>query len=161
MFVSFLQLGSNLGNRFENLERAIELISTFIGDVLKKSDIYETAPWGVKGQPNYYNQVLEIETDLDAEDLLLSTQQIEEKMGREDKGKLLPRVIDIDILYFDNQVINQKNLIIPHPQLPHRRFTLVPLVEIAPTYLHPSLKKTNLDLLNSCPDQLAVFKIKS
>lgn len=159
MFMSFLQLGSNLGNRADNLARSIELISTFVGDVVKKSCIYETAPWGVEKQPNYLNQVVQIETDLDPEDLLMTTQQIEDKMGREDKGELQPRIIDIDILYFDSQIVNLKDLVIPHPQIPFRRFTLVPLVEIAPTYIHPILKKSNTDLLNVCTDQLAVSKI--
>jgi 2-amino-4-hydroxy-6-hydroxymethyldihydropteridine diphosphokinase len=157
--MSFILLGTNLGDRRANLFQAIDLLSCFVGDVVKESSIYETAPWGVSNQPNYFNQVIQFETDLDAEELLLTTQQIEEKMGREDKGKMLPRVIDIDILYIDNQIVNKSNLKIPHPEIPNRRFTLIPLVEIAPNFVHPALQKTNTDLLKLCKDTLAVKKV--
>jgi 2-amino-4-hydroxy-6-hydroxymethyldihydropteridine diphosphokinase len=157
--MSFILLGTNLGDRRANLFQAIDLLSCFVGDIIKESSIYETAPWGVSNQPNYFNQVVQFETDLDAEELLLTTQQIEEKMGREDKGNRLPRIIDIDILYIDNQVVNKKHLKIPHPEIPNRRFTLIPLVEIAPNFIHPALQKTNADLLKLCQDTLAVTKI--
>ncbi|MCU0446753.1 MAG: 2-amino-4-hydroxy-6-hydroxymethyldihydropteridine diphosphokinase [Microscillaceae bacterium] len=157
--MSFILLGTNLGDRRANLFQAIDLLSCFVGDIIRESSIYETAPWGVSQQPNYFNQVIQFETDLDAEELLLTTQQIEEKMGREDKGKMLPRVIDIDILYFDNQVLNKTHLQIPHPEIANRRFTLVPLVEIAPNFVHPVLKKNHHDLLKICPDTLPVNKV--
>jgi 2-amino-4-hydroxy-6-hydroxymethyldihydropteridine diphosphokinase len=157
--MSFILLGTNLGDRRANLFQAIDLLSCFVGDIIQESSIYETSPWGVSHQPNYFNQVVQFETDLDAEELLLTTQQIEEKMGREDKGNMQPRIIDIDILYIDNQVLNKKNLKIPHPEIPNRRFTLIPLVEIAPNFIHPIMQKTNADLLKICKDTLAVTKI--
>jgi 2-amino-4-hydroxy-6-hydroxymethyldihydropteridine diphosphokinase len=161
MIETFILSGSNLGDRLANLAEAKQLLSYFVGDIELESGIYETAPWGVADQPNFYNQVLKISTDLIPQDLLLTLQQIEEKMGREeaDKGKMLPRVIDLDILYFGADIIASPDLQIPHPQIPNRRFTLIPLVEIAPDFQHPVLQKNHQMLLEECQDILTVVSI--
>ncbi len=159
MHLSYLLLGSNLGNRSEQLENARNLIELFVGDIKLSSAIYETLPWGVSEQPNFYNQVVAVVTELSAEELLLNLLQIEDKLGRERSQKWQARKIDLDILYYEQTIINQAQLTIPHPQIAHRRFTLVPLVEIAPDYIHPLLQQSNAQLLAQCQDTLEVRKI--
>ncbi len=159
MYLSYLLLGSNLGNRSTQLENARNLIELFVGDIKKASSIYETLPWGVSEQPNFYNQVLAIVTELSAEELLLNLLQIEDKLGRERIQRWQARRIDLDILYYEQAIINQPQLTVPHPQIAYRRFTLVPLVEIAPDYVHPLLQQSNAQLLAQCQDTLEVKKV--
>jgi 2-amino-4-hydroxy-6-hydroxymethyldihydropteridine diphosphokinase len=125
---------------------------------LQVSSIYETAAWGMENQEAFLNQVLEIETNLNPDELLQSILQIEEGLGRKRELKYGPRTIDIDILFFNDQVIDQEGLKIPHPQLQNRRFVLVPLNEIASNKIHPIFKKTISQLLAECPDPLTVNK---
>lgn len=160
MNTCFLLLGTNLGDRIANLARATELLEHFIGDILKTSAIYETQPWGKTNQPLFLNQVIQITTDLKPLDLLMTTQQLEEKMGREPSDRWDARIIDLDILYYENICFQSEKLTIPHLQIPFRRFTLVPLSEIAPDFVHPQLQKTNQMLLNVCEDKLQVNKYK-
>lgn len=155
----FLLLGSNEGDRLINLHVVKDEIKKSVGLVAEESAIYQTAAWGKTDQPDFYNQVLLLQTTISPEALLLHLQQIEKKLGRERKEKWGARIIDIDILYFGKTVLNTPDLLIPHPAIALRRFTLVPLVEIAPHFVHPVLKKTNLVLLQECVDVLAVKRV--
>ncbi|GAB4038731.1 2-amino-4-hydroxy-6-hydroxymethyldihydropteridine diphosphokinase [Spirosoma gilvum] len=151
-FSVYLLLGANLGDRIKTLNRAIDLIAERIGSVGQESAIYETAPWGVTDQPTYLNQVLAIETTLKPEELLNQTQAIEQELGRVRIERWGARLIDIDILYYDQLKLQTERLTIPHPYLHQRRFTLVPLAEISPDFVHPILQKTSLELLAECAD---------
>ena len=155
----FLLLGSNLGNRELYLKQAIQLIAQEIAPVTRKSDIYETQSWGKADAPDYLNQVVEIETHLPANAVLQKVLAIEQVLGRERKEKWGSRVIDIDILFYGDEVISEPGLEIPHPQLHNRRFTLEPLGELAPDFIHPTLKRTILQLKTELKDDLIVKKI--
>jgi 2-amino-4-hydroxy-6-hydroxymethyldihydropteridine diphosphokinase len=154
--ISYVLLGSNLGNKHLNLEQARSQISLQAGKITKQSAVYQTLAWGNTNQPAFLNQVLEIETDLSPQMLLQKINEIEKGMGRQRRIRWESRLIDIDILYFDDLVLETEILTIPHPQIAFRRFTLVPLAEIAPDYMHPVLKQTNTILLKNCPDLLDV-----
>lgn len=154
----YLLLGSNLGDRNDNLQQAIKYIWSF-SEIVKISSVYETAPWGVTDQPAFYNQVLEIKTATDPKSLLNEILKIEQLIGRVRKEKWGARIIDIDILYYGNKMLNQKDLIIPHPGIAERRFTLDPLTEIAPDFIHPINKKTNQEMLELLDDQLSVKRL--
>ena len=153
---TYLLIGTNMGQRDANLQLATELLEKQVGKLTKSSNIYETAAWGKESQPAFLNQVLVLETNLKPAELLEKILQIEQEMGRQRLEKWGSRIIDIDILYFNEKIINQKNLQIPHPYLQDRRFTMVPLAEIAPDFTHPVLKKTNKQLLEICEDRLEV-----
>lgn len=155
----FLLLGTNEGNRLTNLQVVKDAIKKSVGMIVEESAIYQSAAWGKTDQPDFYNQVLMMQTTMSPEVLLLQLQQIEKELGRERKEKWGARIIDIDILYFGKTVLNTPDLLIPHPAIALRRFTLVPLVEIAPHFVHPVLKKTNLVLLQECVDVLAVKRV--
>jgi len=155
---TFLLLGSNLGNRSEVLANAQEEIRQNIGTLIKNSSVYETLAWGVEDQPAFLNQVLLLETKLTPQNLLKAINKIENSLGRVRYEKWGERLIDIDILYFDNEIVNENNLIIPHPEIINRRFTLVPLVEMAGNFIHPDLGKTQKELLKICEDELKVKK---
>ena len=162
MAIVYLLLGSNLGNKIEYVSNACNIISKKIGVIKKKSSLYETEPWRFKHGENFINQVIEIETTLYPEELLIQNKDIEEKSGRIRTGKTnMPRTLDIDILFYDNLVCNSNNLIIPHPKLHLRLFTLIPLLEINPEIYHPALKKTVLQLFNDCQDKSNVVKLSS
>ena len=152
----YLLSGSNLGERMVNLAQALELIEKNAGKVVAQSQLYETAAWGIEEQPAFLNQVMEIESPLPAAGLLQALLDIEKQMGRRRFQKWGERLIDLDILYYGNAVIDEKDLKIPHPHIPERRFTLAPLCEIAPLLVHPVLKKTQLQLLEDCKDKLEV-----
>lgn len=150
---TYLLLGANIGDRTETLQRAINLIKARVGPVIQQSGLYETAPWGVTAQPAFLNQVLAVETGLEPGDVLTQTQAIEEELGRVRREKWGARLIDIDLLYYDQLILQTDRLTIPHPYLHQRRFTLVPLAEIAPDFMHPVLQKTNGGLLVECEDE--------
>ena len=140
----FLGLGSNLGNRAKNLLMAQKLIEEKIGKTLSKSSIYETAAWGITEQNAFLNQVLEIETIFSPSAVLHLVLKIEKDMGRIREIKWGERSIDIDVLYYNNEIISTENLAVPHPFIQERKFVLVPLCEIAPAFIHPKLKQSNL-----------------
>ncbi len=152
----FLLTGGNLGDRRANLQLACNLIEQTIGSLVALSKIYETAAWGITDQPSFLNQVLHIQTPLSAHDVLNKTLAIESQIGRTRTIKFGPRIIDIDLLFFNNEIIQTDNLIIPHPEIQHRRFVLEPLNQIAAAYIHPILKKTVSQLLADCTDPLEV-----
>ena len=154
----YLLLGTNLGDRQQNLDQARNWINKKIGELILSSSIYETAPWGITGQPPYLNQVVRIETGMSPNDLLIELLDIERTMGRKRYKKWDSRLIDLDILFYEDLIINEKHLIIPHPEIPNRRFTLVPLAEIAGSEVHPVHKISITKLLKETPDKLKAIK---
>jgi len=156
MNISYLLIGGNQGDRLARLALARDLITHAGGQILIASALYETAAWGKRDQPDFLNQALEVGTSRDARAWLLTLLDIEERMGRRRADKYGPRVIDIDILFFNNSIIREPGLSIPHPEIQHRRFALTPLEEIAPFLIHPVLHKTIRQLLAECTDPLAV-----
>ncbi len=154
----YLLIGGNMGDRMANLATALQLLEQEAGAINALSSIYETAAWGYTDQPHFLNQALLLETALSANDLMQCLLSIEKKMGRERNVPLGPRTIDLDIIYFNSTTINTPLLVVPHPRLSERRFALLPLVEIAPYYIHPVFNKTNSLLLKECGDSLAVYK---
>lgn len=159
MNTAYLLIGGNLDDRNENLEKAATLINEQCGQIEKKSSLYETAAWGKTDQPAFLNQAICLFTPFSAKQLIRKLLKIEKSMGRIRTEKLDPRVIDIDILLFGDEIHSKRFLKIPHPELQNRRFALTPLSEIAPTLIHPVFKKTILTLLDECPDHLEVNKI--
>ncbi|MGD1893194.1 MAG: 2-amino-4-hydroxy-6-hydroxymethyldihydropteridine diphosphokinase [Cyclobacteriaceae bacterium] len=154
----YLLLGSNLGNRAENLQNAQKYLGEQAGSIVAASSIYETEAWGFSDQPLFYNQVLQIDTQLGHEALLKVLLAIEKKIGKVKVGKWRERLIDIDLLYYDNRLVRTPQLTLPHPEIQNRRFTLAPLVELIPDEMHPMLLRTQRQLLESTPDQLEVWK---
>lgn len=150
----FLLTGSNLGDRIAYLKFAQTELKKRVGNQVKASSIYQTAAWGKTDQADFLNQVLELETELAPLEILKINQEIEKEAGRNRKEKWGARELDIDILFYDDQILETPELTIPHPHLHNRRFTLMPLAEIAPNLEHPVFKKTVADLLKNCPDTL-------
>jgi 2-amino-4-hydroxy-6-hydroxymethyldihydropteridine diphosphokinase len=149
----FLLLGSNLGNREENMDFAMQQLASHpLNSSFKQSSIYATKPWGLLEQPDFLNRVVYFYTKMSLTELFGLTQSIEVLAGRVKGAKWGPRILDIDVLYFDNQVLSSKDLVVPHAGIPNRRFCLIPLVEIAPNFIHPLLKKTHRELLENCED---------
>jgi 2-amino-4-hydroxy-6-hydroxymethyldihydropteridine diphosphokinase len=142
----YLLLGSNLGNRKKILEKAVELLGEKVGTVIRQSKDYETAPWGVTNQPDFLNIAIEIQTNLKPLEVLEKAQLIENQLGRIRKEKWGARLIDIDILFYGNEIIDEPNLKVPHPLMQERDFVLTPMAEIAPDFVHPVLGKTVLVL---------------
>ncbi|MCX6281447.1 MAG: 2-amino-4-hydroxy-6-hydroxymethyldihydropteridine diphosphokinase [Bacteroidetes bacterium] len=167
----FLLLGSNRGDREQNLLKACAGINQRIGRILKSSSMYESEPWGFEDSTSFYNQALEIETALSAEDLLAMIHSIEKDLGRlrevqacgpscgcSTKG-YSSRTIDIDILFYSSKIVFTETLMIPHPRLHERLFTLLPLDEIAPDHIHPVYRRTVSELLKGCTDKGQVHRI--
>lgn len=158
--VVYLHTGSNLGNRLENLTKVNDLVVQFVGDIVAKSAYYETAAWGVEDQPNFYNQALKVVTDLSPEMVLEKVLWIEsEYFNRVRTEKWAARIIDIDVLLYNDLIIKTDDLVIPHPYLHQRNFVLIPLMEIAEDLEHPILKATIEDLYWESTDKLEVFLI--
>jgi len=157
---TFLLLGSNEGDKFAFIRNALEAVQ-IVGKLKKVSSLYETVAWGIENQAAFLNQACVLETSLSAQDLLEKLLAIELSLGRKREKKWASRCIDIDILYFGQEVIQQTDLQIPHPYLHLRRFALVPLCEMASDFPHPIYKKTNQELLAACPDLLEVRLLKN
>lgn len=158
MNIAYLLTGSNLNNPIHQITEVKRRI-TSCGNIIKSSAIYQTDAWGMVNQPSFFNQALMLETPYSARELMEKLLQIEEEMGRIRTNKFAPRVIDIDILFFNNCIIKTASLSIPHPLLPQRKFALIPINEIASAYLHPQLNKTVSELLDNCNDSLRVEKM--
>ena len=158
MKAAFLLIGGNLGNRLAFLETAAKKIEQKGIQILRKSSVYETAAWGKTDQPPFLNQVLEIATSIHAEQLLTELLAIERDLGRYRTEKNGARTIDIDILYFDTDLINLPGLKIPHERIALRKFALIPLCELIPDFIDPATKKTIKKMLEDCPDTLTVTK---
>lgn len=156
---AYLLIGGNQGDRSDFLAKARAEIAKSCGPVVEQSSLYETAAWGFSEQAPFLNQALAVQTERDAHSLLHSLLQIEEGLDRKRELRYGPRTIDLDILFFNEEIISEKDLTIPHPQIQNRRFALVPMAEIALQLLHPVLKKTIAELLRDCPDLLDVHKI--
>ena len=161
MNTAVLSLGTNIGNRLSNLAEALRLLKEIPCSVLKISSVYKTAPWGNTDQPAFYNQVIEIETGTTADELMKNILNIEMRMGRTRNKKWEPRIIDIDILFFNQEIIEGMNLRIPHQHLHERRFILEPLNEILPHLFHPGLKLDVEHLLSQLDDDSVVERLKS
>jgi 2-amino-4-hydroxy-6-hydroxymethyldihydropteridine diphosphokinase len=159
MNVAFLCLGGNIGNREFTLKKAVEKINHEIGKVISQSNYYETEAWGVENQDKYLNQCICIETLLTSRQVLKKSLEIELSLGRKRNHKETyePRTIDIDMLFYNSDFIQTKELTIPHPRLHLRKFVLIPLNEIASTFLHPVLNKTIKTLLMECEDSCEVL----
>ena len=158
---SYLLLGGNMGDRLETLKSASGLISERVGKIILASSYYETAAWGKVDQPSFLNQAILVETSMEAVPLLEMILNIEQEMGRFRKEKYGPRVIDIDILFFNEEIIQTMRLVIPHPEIQNRRFVLDPISEIAPEFVHPLLKKSMKQLKKECKDPLSVKKLEN
>ena len=156
----YLILGSNIENRMNYLQQAGELITINIGGIEKYSSVYETEPWGFAHKSLFLNQVLLVKTEMGAESVLSKLLKIEELLGRtRTKERYTARTIDIDILFYNDLVLQTKDLIIPHPEIQNRRFVLMPLVEIAGDLFHPVLHKSIKELLDECKDDCEVIRI--
>lgn len=152
----YLLLGGNLGNRVALLAAAREALAAEAGSVTAASPLFETAAWGLEDQPSFLNQALELRTPLAPQALLRVALSVEAALGRARQERYGPRTIDIDILLYDDAVIDEPGLQVPHPQLPARRFALTCLAALAPGKVHPLLGRSIAQLLASCPDPLPV-----
>ncbi len=146
MAVVYLGIGSNLGDKRDNCLSALERLSSKGVSISKRSGLYETPPWGVEDQPDFVNMAVEAETGMSPEELLGTLKEIEKEMGREVGIRWGPRLIDLDVLLYDDRIIQSKDLVIPHPLLHKRDFVLIPLAEISPERVHPVLNKTIREL---------------
>lgn len=158
---AFILLGGNINPRDVYLKKAENEISTLVGNIVSKSSIYETEAWGFESEDNFLNQVFLIETNLSATSLLKKLLEIENSLGRKrNEGEAYSsRTLDADILYYNNDIIDEKDLSIPHPRLHLRKFVLEPLSEIAADFVHPILKMSNKVLLKNCDDKSVVVKL--
>jgi 2-amino-4-hydroxy-6-hydroxymethyldihydropteridine diphosphokinase len=155
---AYLLIGGNLGDRLAYLNNAKTMIAAQCGDILHQSSLYETAAWGYTEQPAFINQALLLQTILSADQLLAKLLAIETALGRERAIPMGPRTIDIDIIYFNDEIIKTDHLCIPHPSMQERKFVLIPLNEIAGQFTHPILQKTTQELLSDCTDPCLVNK---
>lgn len=155
----YLLSGSNLGDRKRNLENALQLIKGRVGAIINCSEVYGSKAWGETDQPDFYNQVMEVETNLSHEPLLMQLQTIEKELGKLKVGRWRERLIDLDILYYRNRIVKTPQLTIPHPEIQNRNFTLWPLCEIAGGDVHPVLLKSHDQMLQESPDPLSVWRL--
>ena len=142
----YLSLGTNLGNREQNLEAVLQELPPEV-TILESSPVYQTEPWGYLDQPDFLNQVLAVETTLSPDELLDYVKGIEKKIGRKPSVRFGPRIVDIDILFYGDRIISEENLVIPHPRIKDRAFVLIPLAELDPDLIHPGTNSSISDLL--------------
>lgn len=160
MATAYLLLGADLGDKKATFATAREQIAQCIGKVVNESSLYQSAPWGFESDTTFLNQVVEVETTLTPHQLLDSIQEIERKLGRvRSANGYESRLIDIDILFYDNLVLSTERLTIPHPLLHERMFTLEPLYELIPDFIHPILSKVIAELRASCADSSVISKV--
>lgn len=155
----YLILGSNLGDKFLSVQKAANIIRKRLGIIEAESAIYETEPWGYSKQPNFLNKVIKLNTHFPPEELLKQLKSIESELGRMPKERWKERLIDIDILYYGEKIVNTENLVIPHPEIANRKFVLIPMNELAPEETHPVNGKTQRQMLEECKDLLTVEKL--
>ncbi|WAC06702.1 MAG: 2-amino-4-hydroxy-6-hydroxymethyldihydropteridine diphosphokinase [Thermodesulfobacteriota bacterium] len=156
----FLGLGSNQGEKIKNCEQAIEeILKLEVGFLLSRSSWYYSEPWGREDQDRFVNGVIQIMTAFCPDELLAKFKEIEKRLGRKNREKWGPRVIDIDILFYDDLSLVSPEMEIPHPRIGERNFVLIPFAEIAPQFVHPVLKRTIKELLETSPDQKKVVKV--
>lgn len=158
----YLLLGGNQGDVGRAFSQTLELIRASVGSIKTLSPVYRSEPWGFEASESFLNQVVIVNTALDPEDLLKEILDIEKKMGRErddQSDRYSSRPIDIDILFYNDSIINSHDLVVPHPRLHLRNFTLIPLNDISPGFYHPVFKKTISDLVKTCDDKLGVFPV--
>ncbi|WP_066632189.1 2-amino-4-hydroxy-6-hydroxymethyldihydropteridine diphosphokinase [Labilibacter marinus] len=158
-----LLIGGNEGDRFLNISKAKNLIGKSIGCILQQSGNYESEPWGFEHQQNFINQVIEVNSTLSPNEILKEGQEIEKELGRKPKTKIgyEGRTMDIDILFYNEEIVNQEDLIIPHPKLHERKFTLLPLIERWADFKHPIFKKSLKQLGKECEDEGWVRLVES
>lgn len=162
MNIVYFSLGSNQGNRIQYLQQSIEAIGNQVGEILRISSYYETEPWGFSSNDRFINQAICVKTELTVIQILEKILNIEIRLGRtrfRNAQFYVNRIIDIDILFYADQVYNFNNLVIPHKYIHERRFVLEPLNEIAPDFVHPLLKMKVHELLKKCSDKLKVNRI--
>ena len=157
----YVLLGSNLGDRLALISRATSMIEIEIGEVVARSALYETASWGNTDQPDFINQALQLRTNLSAQEVLEKSLGIETTLGRQREEKWGSRTIDIDLLFYGSSVINESNLVIPHPHLHERAFALIPLSEVAPELIHPIFGQSVSVLCRNLEDRLSVKRINN
>jgi len=156
----FLGLGSNVGDKIKFIKSAIEEISKLDKtNLTKESSYYETEPWGLREQDDFINSVIEITTELEAKDLFMELKNIEKKLHRKNRGKWEQREIDIDILFYGNEVLKNETINIPHKEIENRKFVLIPMSEIDENFIHPEKNKSIKELLKETKDTLEVKKI--
>ncbi len=160
MEIIYLGIGTNQGNRENNLSNALELIEKKAGRLISSSSVYETDPWGFESSQLFLNMVVKVETELSPYDLLDAVHLIESELGRKrGKTRYVSRIMDIDILFYGEEVIAAEDLVIPHPLICDRKFVLIPLAEIESAFVHPVFKTTIKTLLDSCRDNSRVNKV--
>lgn len=155
----YFLLGGNLGDREKILADAIKRMQSSVGSWSNQSSLYETEPWGFEHEQNFLNQVLVLESDLSAMQILDECQLIEKELGRvRKKDQYSERTIDIDVLFYGEEIISSQRLTVPHPRIEERRFALIPLEEVVSDFIHPVAKKSIKELLEECPDKMEVKK---
>jgi 2-amino-4-hydroxy-6-hydroxymethyldihydropteridine diphosphokinase len=158
----FLGIGGNLGKKPENFKKVHRFIQNNLGEIINKSSVYETPPWGFEAKESFWNQVIEIDTNYSPSELLGRIHEIEKQFGRiRNKEEYSSREMDIDILYYDEIYMETEKLIIPHPHMHQRKFVLVPLAEIDPEIKHPLLRLTSIQMLENCHDESVIKKVKT
>ena len=157
----YIQLGSNVGERNSYIKESLLQIEQILGTIICESKTYESSPWGVMEQRNFLNKVISVKSEFSAKDVLKSLQKIEYKLGRKRTAKWGERTIDLDILFYNNETINTKELTIPHPHIQDRKFVLMPFAEMNGKFIHPTLKKDIFALLKECKDteKVSVYEI--
>lgn len=156
----YLLIGGNMGDKRQVFDQTIGLLSDRVGEITRLSGIYETEPWGFQSDQLFWNQVLELSVNISAEEVLEKIQHIEHQLGRLRKeGQYNSRIIDIDILFYDDLILELPQLTVPHPRIRERKFALIPLDEIAAEMIHPVFQKTIHQLLIECKDHLKVERI--